>query len=158
MTDEQAARYGAFHAAPSRAKLERYFFLDDADREAVQAKRRSHNQLGFAVQRARYGAFHAAPSRAKLERYFFLDDADREAVQAKRRSHNQLGFAVQRSRRAPSGVRAAGEQVEPLPRHPLPVRSRLAHRARRLRRVHRDPPGQDRLLRARRPRPDGRRE
>ncbi|NUP42672.1 MAG: Tn3 family transposase [Streptomyces sp.] len=50
LTDEQAARYGSFHEAPSRAELERYFFLDDADREAVQAKRRSHNRLGYAVQ------------------------------------------------------------------------------------------------------------
>ncbi len=50
LTDEQAARYGSFHEAPSRAELERYFFLDDADREAVKAKRRSHNRLGYAVQ------------------------------------------------------------------------------------------------------------
>lgn len=35
---------------PSRAELERYFFLDDADREAAQAKRRSHNRFGYAVQ------------------------------------------------------------------------------------------------------------
>lgn len=26
LTDEQAARYGSFHEAPSRAELERYFF------------------------------------------------------------------------------------------------------------------------------------
>ena len=50
LTDEQAARYGSFHERPSRAELERYFFLDDADREAVQAKRRAHNRLGLAVQ------------------------------------------------------------------------------------------------------------
>nr|WP_242441095.1 DUF4158 domain-containing protein [Streptomyces sp. CB02923] len=50
LTDEQAARYGSFHEAPSRGELERYFFLDDADREAVQAKRRAHNRLGYAVQ------------------------------------------------------------------------------------------------------------
>ncbi|MET8248056.1 DUF4158 domain-containing protein [Streptomyces sp. NPDC005202] len=50
LSDEQAARYGAFHGAPSRAELERYFFLDDADRDAVQAKRRAHNRLGYAVQ------------------------------------------------------------------------------------------------------------
>ncbi|MFJ6452264.1 DUF4158 domain-containing protein [Streptomyces hydrogenans] len=30
--------------------MERFFFLDDADREKVQAKRRAHNRLGFAVQ------------------------------------------------------------------------------------------------------------
>ncbi|MCK1818843.1 DUF4158 domain-containing protein [Streptomyces sp. XM83C] len=49
LTDEQAARYGSFHEVPSRAELERYFFLDDADREAVQAKRRAHNRLGFVI-------------------------------------------------------------------------------------------------------------
>jgi hypothetical protein len=36
LTDEQAARYGSFDEVPSRADLERYFFLDDADREAVR--------------------------------------------------------------------------------------------------------------------------
>ncbi|MFD8888789.1 DUF4158 domain-containing protein, partial [Streptomyces erythrochromogenes] len=50
LSDEQVSRYGAFDGAPSRTELERYFFLDDADREAVQAKRRAHNRLGFAVQ------------------------------------------------------------------------------------------------------------
>ncbi|MFC4016240.1 Tn3 family transposase [Nonomuraea purpurea] len=50
LTDEQAAGYGAFGGAPSRAELERYFFLDDADRELIQDKRRDHNRLGFAVQ------------------------------------------------------------------------------------------------------------
>ncbi len=42
--------YGAFVGAPSRTELERYFFLDDADREAVQGKRRAHDRLGYAVQ------------------------------------------------------------------------------------------------------------
>ncbi|MCX5233111.1 Tn3 family transposase [Streptomyces sp. NBC_00233] len=49
MSGEQAG-YGAFVGAPSRTELERYFFLDDADREAVQAKRRARNRLGYAVQ------------------------------------------------------------------------------------------------------------
>lgn len=70
LTDEQAARYGSFHEAPSRAELERYFFLDDADREAVQAKRRSHNRLGFAVQltSVRFlGRFMADPRQVPAE-------------------------------------------------------------------------------------------
>jgi TnpA family transposase len=50
LTDEQAARYAAFDGAPSRAELERFFFLDDADRELVEGRRRAHNRLGFAVQ------------------------------------------------------------------------------------------------------------
>ncbi|GGV00544.1 hypothetical protein GCM10010211_79780 [Streptomyces albospinus] len=50
LTDEQAAGYAAFRGAPSRSELERFFFLDDADRELVESKRRAHNRLGFAVQ------------------------------------------------------------------------------------------------------------
>ncbi|MBC9713484.1 Tn3 family transposase [Streptomyces sp. TRM66268-LWL] len=50
LTDVQAAAYAAFDGAPSRTELERFFFLDDADREMVEGKRRSHNRLGFASQ------------------------------------------------------------------------------------------------------------
>ncbi|XXZ47486.1 DUF4158 domain-containing protein (plasmid) [Streptomyces cavourensis] len=50
LTDEQAAGYAAFRGAPARAELERFFFLDDADRELVESKRRSHSRLGFAAQ------------------------------------------------------------------------------------------------------------
>ncbi|SCF83312.1 protein of unknown function [Streptomyces sp. Ncost-T10-10d] len=50
LSDQQAAQYAAFSGAPSRAELERYFFLDDSDLEKVWAKQRAHNRLGFAVQ------------------------------------------------------------------------------------------------------------
>ncbi|MDO0930026.1 DUF4158 domain-containing protein [Streptomyces sp. TG1A-8] len=50
LSDQQAVQYGAFNETPSRTELERYFFLDDSDLEKVQAKRRAHNRLGFAVQ------------------------------------------------------------------------------------------------------------
>ncbi|WP_433211238.1 DUF4158 domain-containing protein [Microtetraspora malaysiensis] len=50
LSDEQVGAYGAFASAPSRADLERYFFLDDADRALVEAKRRPHNRLGYALQ------------------------------------------------------------------------------------------------------------
>ncbi|WSK00368.1 DUF4158 domain-containing protein [Streptomyces sp. NBC_01320] len=69
LSDEQA-RYGAFDGSPSRTELERYFFLDDADREAVQAKRRAHNRLGFAVQltSVRYlGRFMPDPRQVPTE-------------------------------------------------------------------------------------------
>lgn len=70
LTDEQAAGYGAFHGAPSRAELERYFFLDDADLELARGKRRAHNRLGFAVQltSARYlGRFRPDPRQKPAE-------------------------------------------------------------------------------------------
>ncbi|MEU2358702.1 Tn3 family transposase [Streptomyces misionensis] len=50
LTDEQAARYAAYDGALARAELERFFFLDDADRALIESKRRSHNRLGFAAQ------------------------------------------------------------------------------------------------------------
>jgi TnpA family transposase len=50
LSDQQAAQYGAFNETPSRTETERYFFLDDSDLEKVQAKRRAHNRLGFAVR------------------------------------------------------------------------------------------------------------
>ncbi|WP_331723218.1 Tn3 family transposase (plasmid) [Streptomyces sp. NBC_00111] len=65
LTDEQAAAYAAYRGAPSRTELERFFFLDDADRELIESKRRAHNRLGFAVQltTARYlGVFLDDPA------------------------------------------------------------------------------------------------
>ncbi|MFF5661665.1 Tn3 family transposase [Streptomyces griseofuscus] len=53
LTDEQAAKYAAYDGAPSRTELERFFFLDDADRALIEPKRRAHNRLGFAVQMTR---------------------------------------------------------------------------------------------------------
>lgn len=49
LTDEQAAAYGRFVNAPSRAELEQYFFLDDLDWELIEPKRRDHHRLGFAA-------------------------------------------------------------------------------------------------------------
>ncbi len=50
LSDEQAAAYGWLPESLSRAELERFFFLDDVDRGLVEAKRRDHNKLGFALQ------------------------------------------------------------------------------------------------------------
>ena len=50
LSDEQAAAYGQFNGDPSRAELERFFFLDDADRRRVQLRRGDQNRVGFAVQ------------------------------------------------------------------------------------------------------------
>jgi hypothetical protein len=50
LSDEQVASFGRFDGEPSRAELERFFYLDDADREVVGQHRGEHNRLGFAVQ------------------------------------------------------------------------------------------------------------
>jgi TnpA family transposase len=50
LTDGEAAAYGQFAGVPSRAELERIFFLDDVDKVLIAKCRGDHNRLGFAVQ------------------------------------------------------------------------------------------------------------
>lgn len=50
LTDEQVATYGRFGSDLSRSDLERFFFLDDRDRDLLSNRRGDHNRLGFAVQ------------------------------------------------------------------------------------------------------------
>jgi TnpA family transposase len=50
LTDEQAAAYGRFVEEPTRPELERFFFLDDMDRDLIALRRTKARQLGFAVQ------------------------------------------------------------------------------------------------------------
>jgi len=50
LTDDEAATYGRYAGAPSRADLERVFFLDDEDRVLVERHRGEHMRLGFSLQ------------------------------------------------------------------------------------------------------------
>jgi Domain of unknown function (DUF4158) len=62
--DERAAAFGRFVGEPTRGDLDRFFYLDDADRDLVAIRRGEHNRLGFAVQlgTVRFlGAFLADP-------------------------------------------------------------------------------------------------
>lgn len=64
LSDQEAAAFGRYGGSVSRADLERFFFLDDRDRELVAGLRGDHNRLGFSVQLAttRYiGKFLADP-------------------------------------------------------------------------------------------------
>ena len=50
LTDEQAGAYGRFVGEPTGPELERFFYLDDGDRNLIALRRTSSHQLGFALQ------------------------------------------------------------------------------------------------------------
>ena len=50
LTDDQAEAYGKFVEEPTRPELERFFFLDDVDRDLIALRRTQYHQLGFALQ------------------------------------------------------------------------------------------------------------
>ena len=50
LTDAQVAGYGRFDGVPSRADLERFLFLDDADKDLLGDRRGDHNRLGLMLQ------------------------------------------------------------------------------------------------------------
>ena len=64
LSDQEAAAFGRYGGSVSQADLERFFYLDDADRKLVAGQREDHNRLGFSVQltTVRYiGRFLADP-------------------------------------------------------------------------------------------------
>jgi hypothetical protein len=52
LSDEQVAAYGHFTGELPAGELERFFYLDDADRDLVARRRSDHHRLGFASVRA----------------------------------------------------------------------------------------------------------
>jgi len=50
LSDEQAARYGRYHADPSPEQLARFFYLSPQDIQFLAGYRRAYTQLGCAVQ------------------------------------------------------------------------------------------------------------
>jgi TnpA family transposase len=49
-SDEQVAAYGRFTGELAALEVERFFYLDDADRDLIARRRSDHHRLGFAVQ------------------------------------------------------------------------------------------------------------
>jgi TnpA family transposase len=50
LSDAEAAKYSRFDGPPTRAELDRVFFLDDEDKARAERRRGEHMRLGFALQ------------------------------------------------------------------------------------------------------------
>jgi hypothetical protein len=55
LSDQEAAAFGRYGGSVPLADLERFFYLDDADRKLVAGQREDHNRLGFSAVRFRCG-------------------------------------------------------------------------------------------------------
>jgi TnpA family transposase len=77
LSDDEAAAYGRYVGAPTRAELEKMFFLDDADRRLIGRRRGDQHRLGFALQltTARFvGRFLPDPLEVPAEVIDYLAD------------------------------------------------------------------------------------
>lgn len=66
LSNEQAVRYGQYHADPSPEQLSRFFCLNGPDLQFLSARRRSYNKLRAAVQlctRRFLGTFLSDPTQ-----------------------------------------------------------------------------------------------
>jgi hypothetical protein len=144
LPDAQAAGYAVFPEVLSQAELERYFFLDDADLEAVAPKRRAHNRLGFAVQLAsvRYlGRFMPDPRQVRVEVAEYLAEqleiADPSCLKEygerdgdgpyPRRGDSEGRHPADRSGHCDPGPQPAGEGGNPATDHGGPQESSTLH-------------------------------
>lgn len=50
LTDEQNQTYARYHDKLTQAQLDKYFYLDDRDRNLIESCRRNYNKLGYALQ------------------------------------------------------------------------------------------------------------
>lgn len=50
LTDEQYQTYAKYPDTLTPAQLDKYFYLDDNDKELINACRRDYNKLGYAIQ------------------------------------------------------------------------------------------------------------
>jgi len=97
------AVYGEFSGAPSREELERFFFLDDADKARVATRRSASSRLGFALQlgTVRFlGVFLNDPTRVPGE-----------VVAA--RALGRLDITVEHVRAQVARIVASGDEVAP---------------------------------------------
>lgn len=50
LTEEQYQSYAKYPATLTQGQLDKYFYLDDKDKELIDACRRDYNKLGYAIQ------------------------------------------------------------------------------------------------------------
>jgi len=50
LTDEQYQSYATYPVTLAQDQLDKYFYLDDKDKELIDACRRDYNKLGYALQ------------------------------------------------------------------------------------------------------------
>ena len=120
LTDGQVAAYGRFDGVPSRADLERFFFLDDADRDLISDRRGDHNRLGFVLQATtvRYvGVFGEDPVDVPWQVVEYLAaQLGIEDTSCAKRYTDQTETAYEHAGRSASprdpGVSQAGQRVD----------------------------------------------
>ena len=50
LTDEQYQSYATYPVTLTQEQLDKYFYLDDKDKELIDACRRDYSKLGYALQ------------------------------------------------------------------------------------------------------------